>query len=164
MTLLTSKWFLGLLFVLAALIILWAAGKKSVTASIVIDATPAQVWASLTDTIKYEEWNPTFEVVKGKLQQGEEITYLFKENQDKSYEIKTQVNKVIPNELINQSGGVKGILTFNHHYYLVEVDGGTRLQIQEDYKGIAVHFWSPRPVEDAYNRLARALKQRVEQG
>ena len=47
---------------------------KTVTATIEIDATPAEVWAVLTDLASYPQWNPLFPEASGDLVAGKRIT------------------------------------------------------------------------------------------
>ena len=70
--------------------------------------------------------------------------------------------EIIPNQLLNQKGGIPAVLTFDHKYVLEPAGETTVIIIHEDYKGLGVHFWNPEPVEKAYQRLNEALKSRVE--
>ena len=47
--------------------------RKSVEAELVIAAPPEVVWAALTDTDGYAEWNPIFVNVMGVMQPGNEL-------------------------------------------------------------------------------------------
>ena len=49
-------------------------------------------------------------------------------------------------KLLNQYGGTKTILTFDHKYILVKEGIKTKLIIHEEYPGIMVPFWNPDPV------------------
>ena len=65
------------------------------------------------------------------------------------------------NEQLNQYGGTPGILTFDHNYYLIPEDGGTRVIQKEEYNGIGVLFWDSGWVEGAYRNVNHALKDKV---
>ncbi|GAB5563373.1 MAG: hypothetical protein Wins2KO_04360 [Winogradskyella sp.] len=159
----TTKWIIGIvLAVLIILIILVFTGKKSVHHEITINASPEQVWNVLTDTDSYDEWNPVMKLLKGNIKEGNQVTYQFTQDENNQSEIPSKVKQVIPNKLLNQGGGMPLVLTFDHKYILESVDRGTRIVIHEDYKGIGVNFWNPKPVELAYAKLNKALKQRVE--
>ena len=62
---------------------------------------------------------------------------------------------------LNQCGGYKGIITFDHHYILEKVEGGTKFIQREDYTGLYVHFWDASWVEPAYSRVNLALRDEV---
>ena len=54
--------------------------------------------------------------------------------------------------VLNQTGGIPGVLTFDHTWTLEAVEGGTRVVQYEEYRGIGVLFWNPGWVEAAYRR------------
>ena len=164
MDLLKSWWVLVILMVLAILIILYVVGNKSVHAEVVIKAKPAQVWKVLTDFETIKEWNPVLIPLNGELKEGEKIRYEFRQDENNSTEMPATVQQITEEKLIHQSGGMAGVLTFNHQYQLEAVEGGTKVTIHEEYRGIMVPFWNPKPVEAAYGRLLKALKKRVEAG
>ncbi len=163
MNFLTSKWFLIVVTLFAILLILYFLGKKSVHHEILINASPQKVWEVLTNMDDYDEWNPTMKLVNGEVKVGNKVTYQFTQDENSISEIPATVKQLIPNELLNQSGGIPLILTYNHKYILKLQNGGTKVTIHEDYKGVGVNFWNPKPVEEAYKRLNVALKKRVEE-
>ena len=158
----TSKWTLVILAILAILLILYMIGNKSVHNEIIIDASPEEVWAILSDTDNYDSWNPVMKLVKGELREGSKVTYQFTQDEQSVSEITATVQQIIPYKLLNQSGGIPIVLTYNHKYILEPHDNGTKVIIHEDYRGIYVNFWNPQPVEEAYGRLNNALKEKVE--
>lgn len=163
MTFLSSKWTITVFVLLIILLILFVVGKKSVHTSIAIQATPDEVWNVLTDFSKVKEWNQVLVPMNGELKERTKIKYEFYQEIDgKSAIIDATVKQVVPNKLINQNGGIPGVLTFDHQYILEENPTGTQVYIHEEYRGIMVPFWNPDPVEKAYSRLLRALKGRVE--
>lgn len=150
--------FLGILLLL---VVLALTGKKSVHHEISINAPVEKVWQTLMRMDAYQ-WNPVMQLVEGEVKAGNKVTYLFTQEEGKSYEVATTVEQIIPNKLLNQKGGVPWILTFNHKYIL-EAEGNTcKMIIHEDYAGMGVHFWNPAPVEQAYKRLNEALRKEVE--
>ncbi len=162
MAILSSKWMIALLILIAILIILYILGNKSAHSEITINATTQEVWAVLTNTEKIGEWNTVLVPVEGELKEGNTLTYEFYQDSDKPAVMPATVQKIDEGKLINQSGGIPGILTFDHKYILEQADQGTKVTIHEEYRGIMVPFWNPGPVEEAYHRLNKALKERVE--
>lgn len=157
-----NKFLIILLVVLLILVILNFTGKKSVHHEIVINASPKKVWQVLRNTNAYPEWNPTMQLVKGNINVGNNIIYKFTQNPNTSYEVPITVKQIIPNKLLNQAGGYLFILTYNHKYILEPQGNTTKVIINENYNGIGVNFWNPKPVEKAYRMLNEALKKRVE--
>lgn len=162
MNFLTSKWFLIIAILVVVFFVLYFLGKKSVHHEISINATPQKVWEVLTDMNAYEEWNPTMKLVNGEVKVGNKVTYQFTQDENNISEIPATVKQIVPNKLLNQAGGIPFVLTYNHKYILEPENGGTKVTIHEDYDGIGVNFWNPKPVEEAYKRLNEALKVRAE--
>ena len=152
--------FLALVILIAILIL---TGRKSVHHEILINAPREKVWGVLTDMASYEEWNPTMKLVKGEVLEGNSVTYQFTQDADNVSEIPATVKEIIPNELLNQTGGIPLILTYNHKYILEPHNNATKVTIHEDYRGLGVNFWNPEPVQEAYERLNKALKLRSEE-
>jgi len=164
MAMLGSKWALLVLIPISVLVILFVLGKKSVQAEVKIEATPDQVWTTLTDVARVKEWNTVLIPKEGSLQIGNTIKYAFyQEEGGKPAEMNAKVRQLTPNALINQAGGMPGILTFDHKYILTQEEEYTLVRIQEEYRGIMVNFWNPEPVERAYERLLGLLKKRIEE-
>ncbi|CAL2087394.1 conserved hypothetical protein [Tenacibaculum sp. 190524A05c] len=157
-----SKVIVIVFVIIIVLVVLYITGKKSVHHEIMINANPDRVWSVLINTGAYKEWNPTMLVLKGEVQEGNTVIYQFSQDENNKSEIPSQVKKIIKNELLHQGGGVPLILNFNHMYILEQEGDKTRVTIHEDYDGIWVNFWNPKPVQGAYTRLNEALKKRVE--
>ena len=158
------------LLLLVGLILLLLAGhlfaQKSVRSEVTISASPEAVWKVLTEVDDYPNWNPTMRVLEGAFQEGAEVKYEFTDGDGNKSEIGAKVKRVREPELINQSGGISGVITFNHFYRIEPVSaqpGLTRVIIHEEYAGFYVWFWNPDSVERAYEKLNLALQDRVEQ-
>jgi hypothetical protein len=112
---------------------------------------------------EYPNWNPVMKLIDGEVKEGCKVKYQFIQDADNISEIPASVIQIVPKELLNQKGGLPLILTFNHKYILESSGNSTRVTIHEDYRGIGVNFWNPKPVEEAYARLNFALKKRLEE-
>jgi len=154
-------YFLLALFLL--LITLTVTGKKSVHHEIDIQAPPEKVWSIIIDTENYDNWNPVMRLIEGEVKEGNKVKYRFTQDEENISEIPSRVKKIIPNELLNQAGGIPFILSFNHKYQLRKSSQGTKLTIHEDYKGIGVNFWNPEKVQLAYQKLNNAIKKKAEE-
>ncbi len=161
MAILSSKWVIAVIILLLILLFLFIIGKKSVHTEIKIQAPPSAVWSVLTDLPGIREWNQVLIPIEGELIEGNLIKYEFHQDETSTSVMSAKVIQLIPEKLINQKGGMEGILTFNHKYILESVEEGTKVTIHEDYRGIMVPFWNPAPVEKAYAQLLKSLKERV---
>ena len=149
--------------VIVVIIILIFTGKKSVHHEITIEAPSQKVWETLINMSEYPNWNPVMKLIDGEVKEGCKVKYQFIQDADNISEIPASVIQIVPKELLNQKGGLPLILTFNHKYILESSGNSTRVTIHEDYRGIGVNFWNPKPVEEAYARLNFALKKRLEE-
>lgn len=150
---------IGILTLLGILIF---TGNKSVHHEVTINASPQQVWKVLMDTDKYHEWNPVMQLLEGEIIVGNQVKYQFTQDANNKSQISAKIEQIIPNRLLNQTGGMPYILTFNHKYILEAKEEQTKIIIHEDYRGIGVNFWNPKQVEIAYGRLNKALKNKIE--
>ena len=161
-----SKWIIitsvAVLVIVSILLLLYLLGRKSAHAEVLVEEAPEQVWTTLTDFNTITNWNDVLVPVEGELKENTTIKYEFSQDTNNTTAISASVKQIEPQKLIRQQGGVPLILTFEHQYQLVPVSGGTKVIIHEEYRGVMVPFWSPRPVEKAYERLLEALKVHLE--
>ena len=136
-------------------------GHHAVYTETIIAAEPEEVWAVITDAPNYKNWNPVITNVVGTYAEGATIINTVVEDGKKPTEIKSKVVKFEPPYHLNQFGGYRGIITFDHHYILEKVDAGTKVIQKEEYTGFYVNFWDSAWVEPAYSRVNEALKQEV---
>ena len=155
-------WIAGGLVVIAAALAL--TGHKTVHAELVIPAPPAAVWSVLTDAAGYAEWNPVFTNVEGAYAQDAEMAYRMKDEAGKEHDVKAKVIKFDEARELNQFGGMRGVMTFDHHWILEPTDGGTKVIQREEYRGIGVWFWDPSWFETAYAKANEVLRDRVLEG
>ena len=157
-----KRWLLAICGLMGASLMLGALlGQRVVHTEIEIPAPPAEVWAVLSDAAGYAEWNPVIVRVEGEYREGASLSNTVRESPDKESVMTSKVIRFAPERELNQFGGVRGILTFDHQWLLEPIDGGTRVVQHEEYRGIGVWFWDAGWVEPAYSRANEALKQRV---
>ena len=136
-------------------------GHHEVYTETVIAAEPEEVWAVITDAPNYKNWNPVITNAEGTYTEGATIINTVVEDGKKPTEIKSKVVKFEPPFHLNQFGGYRGIITFDHHYILEKVDAGTKVIQKEEYTGFYVNFWDSAWVEPAYQRVNEALRNEV---
>lgn len=159
-----NKWILGAVIVLAVLVVVGLLTKKEVRLEIVIDATPEEVWSTITNTQTYGEWNPIFVAYEGVFGEGAEMRLQMKMGEGNPTPVQVVVKDFVPNEWMHQGGGYPLILTYDHNWYLEPVPEGTRVTQYEYYTGIYVLFWDPTPAALAYELGNKNLKKRLEEG
>ena len=162
MAILTSKWLWAVIVSIGALVALFINSRTVMHTEIVIDAPPEDVWAVLMDTEKYPEWNPVFVEVDGTFEVGASLANQVVEPGKDAVTMNATVKAIEPLKWINQGGGLPGVITFDHNYYLEAENGGTRVIQHEVDQGFYMYFWDSSWVEPAYASVNEALKERVE--
>ncbi len=102
-----------------------------------------------------------FNNAEGEYAEGTTIINTVVEDGKKPTTIKSKVVKFEPPYHLNQFGGYRGIITFDHHYILEKVVAGTKVIQKEEYTGFYVNFWDSAWVEPAYQMVNEALKTEV---
>ena len=136
-------------------------GHKDVFTEIFIEASPEEVWAVITDAESYSDWNNVIVQAQGSYAQGATIKNLVAEKDGKTNWINSKVEIYDQPRHLNQFGGYLGVITFDHHYILEAVEGGTRVVQREDYTGLYVHFWDHEWLEPGYSRVNEGLRKEV---
>jgi len=165
-----------LLAVLAALIVVLTGyavytnvSPYTLEASIEIQATPQQVWAVLTDTAAYPEWNPFIISSSGKIQAGATLTNVMHDA--------TGNTTFTPTVLVAEPGHELrwvgrfppgGIFTGEHTFTITQVRPGVVLLTQrENFTGVAVPFyehWLHADTLPMFKAMNAALAHRVTGG
>ena len=109
---------LALAVSVVAALILAAVTKKVFHIEIEISAPPEAVWAVLTDTERYAEWNPTQVEVRGAHAVGSQLAAVFDAPEIKPFEVQLTVIEMDSPRLLRQGGGVPGIITFDHRWMI----------------------------------------------
>lgn len=131
---------------------------------IVIDATPREVWAVLSDIAAYERWNPYHVKVSadGDIAPGRSLVVNITKPNGERVTIKPHVIRVECERELTWGGGIRGLFYGEHRLLLEPAGSGTRLIHSEDFRGLAVRFAGLDAVEEGYELMNRALRSRVE--
>lgn len=148
------------LAVLAAAVLAFT-GKKIFHVEITIPAPPTAVWAVLTDARGYADWNPVFTHVAGEFRQGATVKTTVKQPGKPEVAIEAEIVRLVPERELNQFGGIRGFITFDHRWLLEAAEGGTKVTQHEVDRGFWVWFWDSDWVEPAYRKASAALRDRV---
>ncbi len=159
-----ATWSIAIAGILAALISLSLFTRRSVRASLTIKAAPERIWKVLTDPASYADWNPLHVSVEGEFEPGTTLVVEMR-NPDRSLSVlMPKVVHVVPKQLINQVGGVRGALAYDHIWQLDPVEGGTRVTQREEYQGIGVLFLDDVWIAAAHRRALIQLRDLIESG
>ena len=151
-----------LIGIVLLLIILYLTGRKSVHNEVIIHSKPEIVWNVIIDMKEYPNWNPVIRLLEGEVIEGNKVKYGLTQDEKKEIEIRATVVQLTEGKLLNQKGGNPLIFSFNYTYRLEKINESVKVTIHEEYSGIAVNFWNTKPIENAYERLNNALKERCE--
>jgi hypothetical protein len=138
---------------------------KTISATIQVNASPAAVWAVLTDLDSYAEWNPLFREASGEIAAGNRIRLrIVSPANGRLMTIKPKISVVQPGVELRWAAGLPGLISGEHHFALAEADGGTRLAQGETFRGllVAVSGKMLARAEASYKELNEALKKRAE--
>jgi hypothetical protein len=137
-------------------------GCKTVNTDIQIESKPATVWKILSNASGFQDWNPVHVKIEGEFHEGAKVKIHLKDPDGKITVFPAEVRRMVPERELNQGGGTPGIFTFNHTFRLEPAENGTRLIHREEFRGIGVPFFNLGWVDESYNRVNRAIKERAE--
>ncbi|MEX3010310.1 SRPBCC family protein [Hoeflea sp. TYP-13] len=153
------KWVITPLLLVA--VVLALIGRETFHVEVTIPAPPEEVWAVLMDTSAYGDWNPVFTKVEGEYNEGANIRNTVQAPDGQILDIETTVKVLNENRELRQTGGMTGLLTFDHQWLLESVEGGTRVTQHEIDQGLYMWFWDSGWIEPSYAKVSEALRDRI---
>lgn len=138
---------------------------REIRTEIEIDAAPERVWEVLADLDSYAEWNPHVTSGRGELRAGESIEITVDRIGDKPRTMTVRVSAVDPPRRLQWIGtvGSKWLFEGRHTFDLHSLDDGhSRVVNHEQVSGLLTSFVLSEDPERDYERMNRALKERVE--
>jgi hypothetical protein len=138
---------------------------RAIEHTVDIQAPAATVWQILTDTDRYETWNPFMPRLSGRLAPGERLTLTVRPG-TRTMTFRPTVLAVEDGELIRWRGrlGVPGLFDGEHELRLEPIDdGGTRFVQRETFTGLLVPVM-PRVLDDTaigFAAMNTALRDRA---
>jgi hypothetical protein len=141
---------------------------REISAAIHIDATPDQVWNTLTDLAGYSQWNPFIREAAGQVAVGAQLTLRMFPAQGRPMTFRPKVLAADTARELRWIGRLimPGIFDGEHRFTLGPADGGTDLVQSEKFSGLLVPMVGKTigGTTDNFRLLNEALKQRVENG
>ena len=160
-----------LLLVVFTIALLFVAGLHThdkLSTSIEIDASPDEVWRTLTNFEQYPEWNPFMTRVVGKAESAEKIKVTIALPFKQSLDFNLLIDSVTPTKEMVWLGTTlePKVLDGEHYFRIEKIEGGkTRFSQGEKFSGILLYVSWPLlkvSVTNNFNKMNEALKARVE--
>ena len=129
-------------------------------------AGPAdRIWALLTNSSGYHDWNPSIVSLDGRITQGGRIALVSTINPKRKFKLKvTELNK--PTRMVWSSGMPFGLFTGRRTFTLTERGGSTEFSMTEAFTGpLAGLITNAIPdMTESFNQFADGLKTASEPG
>ncbi len=136
---------------------------KRFAASTSIAASPASLWALLTDGPAYPSWNPTVQSIDGRIALGERITVRATISPGRAFPVR--VTEFVPEERMVWTGGMPlGLFTGERTFILGSDAGSVTFDMREEYRGLMAGLVT-RSIPDlqpAFEEFAEALRTKAE--
>lgn len=143
--------------------------RHHIHTEIEIDASPAEVWAVLTDLDGYADWNPFVVTASGTVAVGERLVNRLSPPGGRAMTFKPTVTEVEEHRTFEWLGRllVPGLFDGRHRFELTPTEsGGTLLTHSEHFRGILVRFMRSSldtQTLAGFEAMNEALKGRTEQ-
>lgn len=140
---------------------------RAIGHSIEIDAPPDRVWAVLSDTASYPDWNPFIRRLEGELREGARLEVEIEPPGGRAMTFKPTVTAADAGRELRWLGHllVRGLFDGEHRFQIEDLgDGRSRLTQSERFSGLLVRPFGGtlRKTERGFEAMNRALKERAE--
>lgn len=141
--------------------------RREISHTIEIDASPSDVWAVVTDTAAFPDWNPFIRSLDGELRVGAKLSVTIQPPGRRSTTFRPTVLAADPARELRWLGRVlvPGIFDGEHSLLLEPMaGGGTRFTQGERFSGVLVRLVAGTldSTEIGFQQMNAALKARVE--
>lgn len=140
--------------------------SREISQAIEIDASPAVVWATLTDVVEFPRWNPFMLKVDGQLRPAARLAVTIQPPGRRASTFRPTVLAVEPERELRWLGRfvIPGLFDGEHSFRLEVIDGGTRLTQAERFSGALVALFGRAldSTETGFQQMNAALKARAE--
>jgi hypothetical protein len=133
-----------------------------------INASSETVWNLLTDTSRFQEWNPFIRRLRGELKAGQKLAVFIQPSGTRGMEFKPVVLKVEPNKELRWLGRLilPGLFDGEHIFQIEPVgDGRVLFRQREIFSGVLVPLLKKSLDTDTrrgFNEMNQKLKQLAE--
>ena len=141
--------------------------SRDIRDTIEINASPATVWATLTNTGSFATWNPFLRRADGELRPQAKLDVQIAPPGARTLSFKPTVLAVEPERQLRWIGHliVPGLFDGEHSFRLESLDsGGTRFTMAEHFSGLLVPFFGGTidKTQIGFEQMNAALKARAE--
>jgi hypothetical protein len=141
--------------------------SREIGDTIEINATPATVWATLTDTASFAAWNPFMHRADGELRPQAKLDVQIEPPGSRAMSFKPTILTVEPERELRWIGRliVPGLFDGEHSFRLEPLDsGGTRFTMAEHFTGLLVPLFRGTidKTQQGFEQMNAALKARAE--
>ena len=135
---------------------------RSYEARSLIEATPAQVWATLTDVAAWPDWDSGVNTVEGELALGAKLTISVEANVGRSFAV-TVKELSAPSRMVFRGGMPLNLFVGQRTYSLEPEDNGTRFTMREEYTGPLAGMITKRipDLSPSFQQFADGLKEHI---
>jgi hypothetical protein len=138
---------------------------RRITAVTEIAAPVEAVWAQLTDTASFPEWNPFIASLEGTLREGERLTVRITPPGGKAMTFRPTVTAYEEGRRLEWLGRllIPGLVDGRHSFTLEPTETGTRLTQEETFTGVLVPLagGTLAKAEEGFRAMNEALQSRV---
>ncbi len=130
---------------------------------IVIPATADDVWAVLTDTRRYPEWNPFIRTLTGRLVAGEHVSATIQPIGQRAMSFRPLILRADAGRELRWRGRFlhRSIFQGEHAFRLLPEASQTRLVHEETFSGLMLRFMDVESFRPSFEAMNEALKARV---
>ncbi len=128
-----------------------------------LDASPAAVWAVLSELPAWPLWNPGVKALDGVFERGARWRMTLGTD-TRRFTVGVRVVTLEPLRELAWEGGVSGVTVARHGFLLHEEDGGTRFEHYERFSGVVPHAiwpWLRPRLVPRYEATNAGLKRHV---
>ena len=150
--------------VVLCVVIFGFAPRWDILTTIEIRTPPSRIWAVLTDTRAYPEWNPMIAGLKGKLAAGEVVENIEGYGDDRTIFWPRILVAKQDQELrwLGHLWGIPRLLDGEHYFLLQPTPEGTLLTQGEHFTGVVLWIFDVCRLMRPFEAMNVALKARAE--
>lgn len=132
---------------------------------ILIEASPKQVWETLTKVQNYPNWNPFIKRFDGNLSVGQKVAVTIHPPQSSPMTFRPVITVLEKEKILEWQGKLyfSGLFDGNHRFELLDLgNGNTLFKHEERFSGLLVRFIDLSKTEQGFHLMNQQLKQVVE--
>ncbi|MFK7975201.1 MAG: SRPBCC family protein [Halioglobus sp.] len=143
----------------------------TLSATDVINASPDEVWALISDFEGYSQWNPYLTKIEGAFKVGETVSVtLVDANFEGPFVVKPRMFSIESGKSFSWKGqvGIQGVMDTHHVFAISETeDGNTQIHQYEEFRGLIAKTMADKKdrhanTQHAFAAMHSAIKAELE--